>query len=59
MEHVLGVYKRLYSNKMKDGTKPIDFEFSRKGVCNLFVANEPLSSKQADCENYRSKDKKN
>ncbi len=34
------------TDKMKDGTKLIDFEYSRKGVCNIFIANEPLSGKR-------------
>ena len=28
---------------MKDGCKLIDYEYSRKGVCNIFMANEPLA----------------
>lgn len=31
---------------LKDGTKLIDFEYSRKGVCNIFMANEPLAGKR-------------
>ena len=34
------------TDKMKDGTKLIDFEYSRKGVCNIFIANEPLAGKR-------------
>ena len=32
--------------KLKDGTKLIDYEYSRKGVCNIFIANEPLAGKR-------------
>lgn len=32
--------------KMKDGSKLIDYEYSRKGVCNIFIANEPLVGKR-------------
>ena len=32
--------------KMKDGSKLIDYEYSRKGVCNIFIANEPLAGKR-------------
>jgi hypothetical protein len=31
------------TDKLKDGTKLIDFEYSRKGICNIFIANEPLA----------------
>lgn len=34
------------TDKLKDGTKLIDFEYSRKGVCNIFMANEPLAGKR-------------
>lgn len=34
------------TDKLKDGTKLIDFEYSRKGVCNIFIANEPLAGKR-------------
>ena len=34
------------TDKMKDGTKLIDYEYSRKGVCNIFIANEPLAGKR-------------
>lgn len=34
------------SEKLKDGTKLIDYEYSRKGVCNIFIANEPLAGKR-------------
>jgi transposase len=34
------------TNKMKDGCKLQDYEYSRKGVCNIFMANEPLSGKR-------------
>jgi len=32
--------------KMKDGSTLIDYEYSRKGVCNIFIANEPLAGKR-------------
>lgn len=32
--------------KMKDGSKLVDFEYSRKGVCNIFMSNEPLKGKR-------------
>lgn len=31
---------------MKDGSKCIDYEYKRNGVCNIFMANEPLSGKR-------------
>lgn len=34
------------TDKLNDGTKLIDFEYSRKGVCNIFIANEPLAGKR-------------
>ena len=34
------------TNKTKDGCKLIDYEYSRKGVCNIFIANEPLAGKR-------------
>ncbi len=34
------------AEKLKDGTKLIDYEYSRKGVCNIFIANEPLAGKR-------------
>ena len=34
------------TNRMKDGSKLIDYEYSRKGVCNIFMANEPLAGKR-------------
>lgn len=34
------------TDKLKDGTKLIDYEYSRKGVCNIFIANEPLAGKR-------------
>jgi len=34
------------TNKTKDGCKLIDYEYSRKGVCNIFMANEPLAGKR-------------
>lgn len=34
------------TNRMKDGCKLIDYEYSRKGVCNIFMANEPLAGKR-------------
>jgi len=37
--------KRI-TNRMKDGSKLIDYEYSRKGVCNIFMANEPLAGKR-------------
>jgi len=30
-------------NRMKDGSKLIDYEYVRKGMCNIFIANEPLA----------------
>lgn len=32
--------------KMKDGSRCIDYEYKRNGVCNIFIANEPLSGKR-------------
>ena len=29
--------------KMKDASKLVDYEYARKGVCNIFIANEPLA----------------
>jgi len=34
------------AERLKDGTKLIDYEYSRKGVCNIFIANEPLAGKR-------------
>jgi transposase len=34
------------TNRTKDGCKLIDYEYSRKGVCNIFMANEPLAGKR-------------
>ena len=34
------------TNRMKDGCKLIDYEYVRKGVCNIFMANEPLAGKR-------------
>lgn len=34
------------TDKMKDGTKLIDFECSRKGACNIFIASGPLDGKR-------------
>lgn len=34
------------TDRMKDGCKLIDYEYSRKGVCNIFMANEPLAGKR-------------
>ena len=34
------------AEKLKDGTKLVDYEYSRKGVCNIFIANEPLAGKR-------------
>jgi len=34
------------TNRMKDGCKLMDYEYSRKGVCNIFIANEPLAGKR-------------
>lgn len=31
------------AEKLKDGTKLVDYEYSRRGVCNIFIANEPLA----------------
>ena len=32
--------------KLKDGTVLVDYEYSRKGICNIFMANEPLVGKR-------------
>jgi len=32
--------------KMKDGSQRIDYEYKRNGVCNIFMANEPLLGKR-------------
>jgi uncharacterized protein YxeA len=32
--------------KMKDGSTLTDYEYARKGVCNIFIANEPLAGKR-------------
>lgn len=32
--------------RLKDGSKIIDYEYKRNGVCNIFMANEPLSGKR-------------
>ena len=32
--------------KMKDGSTLVDYEYARKGVCNIFIANEPLAGKR-------------
>ncbi len=32
--------------KLKDGTVLVDYEYSRKGICNIFMANEPLAGKR-------------
>lgn len=34
------------AEKMKDGSKLVDYEYARKGVCNIFIANEPLAGKR-------------
>lgn len=34
------------TNRMKDGCKLIDYEYTRKGMCNIFMANEPLAGKR-------------
>ncbi len=34
------------TNRIKDGCKLMDYEYSRKGVCNIFIANEPLAGKR-------------
>ena len=34
------------AEKLQDGTKLVDYEYSRKGVCNIFIANEPLAGKR-------------
>lgn len=34
------------TDRMKDGCKLIDYEYARKGVCNIFMANEPLAGKR-------------
>lgn len=32
--------------KLKNGTVLVDYEYSRKGTCNIFMANEPLAGKR-------------
>ena len=32
--------------KLKDGSQVVDYEYKRNGVCNIFMANEPLSGKR-------------
>lgn len=32
--------------RLKDGSKIVDYEYKRNGVCNIFMANEPLSGKR-------------
>lgn len=32
--------------KLKDGSRIVDYEYKRNGVCNIFMANEPLSGKR-------------
>jgi transposase len=34
------------TKRMKGGCRLIDYEYSRKGVCNIFMANEPLTGKR-------------
>ncbi|QTE23612.1 IS630 family transposase [Polaribacter cellanae] len=34
------------SIKLKDGSKIVDYEYKRNGVCNIFMANEPFSGKR-------------
>ena len=34
------------TNRIKDGCRLMDYEYSRKGVCNIFIANEPLAGKR-------------
>lgn len=34
------------AERMKDGIKLIDYEYRREGVCNIFIANEPLTGKR-------------
>jgi transposase len=34
------------AEKLKDGTTLVDYEYVRKGVCNIFIANEPLAGKR-------------
>lgn len=34
------------AERMKDGSKLIDYEYKREGVCNIFIANEPLTGKR-------------
>ena len=34
------------TNRMKDGCKLMDYEYSRKGMCNIFIANEPLAGRR-------------
>ena len=34
------------AEKLKDGTKLVDYEYSRRGVCNIFIANEPLAGRR-------------
>ena len=32
--------------RMKNGVKLVDYEYFRKGICNIFIANEPLTGKR-------------
>ena len=32
--------------RLKDGSKLVDYEYSRNGICNIFIANEPLMGKR-------------
>jgi hypothetical protein len=34
------------AEQQKDGSLLVDYEYSRKGVCNIFIANEPLTGKR-------------
>lgn len=34
------------AERMKDGVKLVDYEYARKGVCNIFIASEPLTGKR-------------
>ena len=40
------IAEKRVTDKLKDGTKLVDYEYSRKGVCNIFIANEPLAGKR-------------
>lgn len=40
-KQLIGETKETF--KTKDGSQCIDYEYTRKGVCNVFMANEPLA----------------